>query len=75
MLHRKGQKKYWTDLSLLGQEPTFNVKLPRQCPGQGQSDNNSYLYFHTGELTNSHLLLQRCLFQDNFNIRLRHHNT
>ena len=24
MLHRKGQKtKYWTDLSLLGQEPTF----------------------------------------------------
>ena len=25
MLHRKGQKKYWTELSLLGQEPTFNV--------------------------------------------------
>ena len=27
MLHRKGQKRYWTDLSLLGQEPTFN-ELP-----------------------------------------------
>ena len=25
MLHRKGQKIFWTDLSLLGQEPTFNV--------------------------------------------------
>ena len=24
MLHRKGQKENWTDLSLLGQEPTFN---------------------------------------------------
>ena len=25
MLHRKGQNKYWTDLSLLGQEPTFKT--------------------------------------------------
>ena len=24
MLHRTGQKENWTDLSLLGQEPTFN---------------------------------------------------
>ena len=27
MLHRKGKK--WTDLSLLGQEPTFNAVGPR----------------------------------------------
>ena len=27
MLHRKGQKRYWTDWSLLGQEPTF-TELP-----------------------------------------------
>ena len=26
MLRRKGQKRYWTDLSLLGQEPTFKGK-------------------------------------------------
>ena len=25
MLHRKGQKENWTDLSLLGQEPTFKA--------------------------------------------------
>ena len=27
MLHRKGQKKYCTDLSLLGQEPTFKTPI------------------------------------------------
>ena len=27
MLHRKGQKSYRTDLSLLGQEPTFKAKV------------------------------------------------
>ena len=25
MLHRKGQKENWTDLSSLGQEPTFKI--------------------------------------------------
>ena len=27
ILHRKGQKNYWTKLSSLGQEPTFNVSV------------------------------------------------
>ena len=25
MIHRKGKKNNWTDLSLLGQEPTFKI--------------------------------------------------
>ena len=32
MLHRKGQKENWTDLSFLGQEHTFK---PRLLPSVG----------------------------------------
>ena len=31
MLHRKGKKENWADLSLLGQEPTFKRETPSYC--------------------------------------------
>ena len=31
MLHRKGQKENWTDLSLLGQEPIFKAWALSKC--------------------------------------------
>ena len=32
ILHRKGQKKMWTELSSLGQEPTFKTRTRFSLP-------------------------------------------
>ena len=34
ILHRKGEKKNWTELSLLGQEPTFKEGVAKMLYGK-----------------------------------------
>ena len=44
ILHRKGQNKIWTELSSLGQEPTFNSWVPI-CSKQVYLGRNSHISF------------------------------